>query len=86
MSSFVVYEVWLFVLSCRILKWVRKYWSTRGTKVLDPLRACVNVVASYCDPSFPSILTYVKSLVMYVESIFATVSEQFAVVDCCLLF
>jgi hypothetical protein len=39
-----------------------------GTKVLYPLRACVNV-ADYCDPSSTCTLTYVKSLAMMFESI-----------------
>jgi hypothetical protein len=30
MTSFIVYEVWLFVLSLYELKWVCKYWSIRG--------------------------------------------------------
>jgi hypothetical protein len=56
-----------------------------GTQVLDPLRACVKVV-DCCDSFFVGTPTYVKSLVTYIESIFATVSEQFAIEDCCLLF
>jgi hypothetical protein len=35
-------------------------------KVLDPLRACVNV-AGCCDPSSADILTCVKSLEMFVS-------------------
>jgi hypothetical protein len=51
------------------------------TKVLDPLRACVNV-DNYCDPSSVGILTCVKMIEMCIESAFATLSERFAVADC----
>jgi hypothetical protein len=39
-----------------------------GTKVLDPLRACVKV-ADCCDPSSAGILTCVKSIVTSIESV-----------------
>jgi hypothetical protein len=39
-----------------------------GTKVLDPLRACVKV-ADCCDSSSTGTLTCVKSIVMCVESV-----------------
>jgi hypothetical protein len=51
-----------------------------GQKSADPLKACVKV-ADYCDPSSTGTLTCLKSLVMCVESVFATVSEQFAIAD-----
>jgi hypothetical protein len=51
-----------------------------GTKVLDPLRACVKV-ADCCNPSSVVILTCVKSIETCVESAFATVSERFAILD-----
>jgi hypothetical protein len=50
-----------------------------GTKVLDPLTACVKV-ADYCDPSSASILTCVKSLVTCVEIVLPPC------LDCCLCF
>jgi hypothetical protein len=80
---FVVYEVWCLCLACRT-------WSGHesasplgawvGTKVLDLLRACVNVADSR-DLSSIGILTCVKSIKTCVQSAFATVSEQFVPVD-----
>jgi hypothetical protein len=46
----------------------------------NPLRACVNV-ADCCDPSSAGTLTYIKSLETYVESVFATLFEWFAIAD-----
>jgi hypothetical protein len=56
-----------------------------GTKVLDPLRPCVNV-ADYCDPSSTDTLTCIKSLVMCVESAFVAVSERFVIAGCFFYF
>jgi hypothetical protein len=38
-----------------------------GTKVLDPLRACVKV-ADCCDPFSTGTLTYIKTLVMVLRA------------------
>jgi hypothetical protein len=56
-----------------------------GTQVLDPQRAYVKV-ADCWDTSSAGTLICTKSLVTYVESIFATVSEQFIIANCCLCF
>jgi hypothetical protein len=53
--------------------------------VLDSLRACAKVT-DCCDPSSVGTRTCVKSLVRCVESVLATVSEQFKIVDRCLVF
>jgi hypothetical protein len=39
-----------------------------GTKVVDPLRACVKV-ADYCNPSSEGTLTCVKSLEIFVRTL-----------------
>jgi hypothetical protein len=68
---------WLFVLSCRTLKWVRKYLSARGMsghESVDLLRVCVKD-ADCCDPSSTGTLTCVEYLESCVESAFATISE-----------
>jgi hypothetical protein len=83
-AFFVVYESLVSVT----LKWVRKYWSARGItghKSAGPLRVCVNI-ADCCDPSSAGTLTCIKSLKMFYESTFATVSEQFAIADRFFLF
>jgi hypothetical protein len=51
-----------------------------GIKVLDHLRACVKV-ANYYDPSSVCTLICVKTIEIFVESAFATVSERFAIAD-----
>jgi hypothetical protein len=51
----------------------------------SPLEAGVKV-ADYCDPSSVGTLTHAKSLVICVESAFATMSEQFIIADCFLCF
>jgi hypothetical protein len=56
-----------------------------GTKVLDLLRECVKVT-NYCDLSSVGILTCVKLLKTFCESVFATVSEQFTIEDHFFLF
>jgi hypothetical protein len=56
-----------------------------GTKVLDPLRACVKV-ADYCNPSSVGTITSVKSLETFCESVFATVPERFTIADCFFCF
>jgi hypothetical protein len=80
---FVVCEVWCLCLACRtwsghksvvpLVAWV-------GTKLVDPLRACVKV-ADCCDPPSTGTLTCVKSIETCVETAFATVSEWFALAD-----
>jgi hypothetical protein len=56
-----------------------------GTKVLDPLRACVKV-ADCCDTSSVGTLTCVKSLVTCIKSAFGTISERFRIADCLFYF
>jgi hypothetical protein len=76
------------VLSLYDLKWVRKCWSARGMirhASAGPLNAYMQVADS-CDPSSAGTLTHAKSLVACVESVFATVPEQFAIADCFLSF
>jgi hypothetical protein len=76
-ASLLFMKVWCLCLACRTLNWAQKYRSARGMsgrEVLDPLRACVKV-ADYCDSSSICTLTCVKSLEIFCERVFATVSE-----------
>jgi hypothetical protein len=87
MPSFAVYEVWCLCLLVG-LEVGTKGWSARGVighASFGPLRARVKV-ANCCDPYSVGTLTCVKLLLTCVESVFATVSKQFAIADCCLLF
>jgi hypothetical protein len=43
-------------------------------------------VVDYCDPSSAGTLTCVKSLEMFCDSTFGTISERFAIADCFFLF
>jgi hypothetical protein len=56
-----------------------------ATKVVDSLRACVNV-ADYYDTSFACTLTFVRAIEAGVESSFATEHMWFAIADCFLCF
>jgi hypothetical protein len=88
MSSLLFMKFGYLCLACRTLKWVQKYWSARGMsghESAGPLRACVKI-ADCCDSSSTTALTCVKSLAMMFESVCATASERFAIVDHFFLF
>jgi hypothetical protein len=81
---------WLFVFSCRTLKWVRKYyWPMVGMiwarKCWTLLRACVKV-ADYCDLSSVGTLTCVKIIEICIESAFTTVCVRSVIAGYFLLF
>jgi hypothetical protein len=60
MSSLLFMKFGNLCLACRTLKWVQKYWSTRGSghESAGPLRACVKI-ADCCDSSSSTTLTCV---------------------------
>jgi hypothetical protein len=81
---------WLFVFSCRTLKWVWKYywpmmgmiWAHKWWTLLMPYVK----VANCCDPSSAGTLTRVKPIETCVESAFATICVRSVIAGCFLLF